>query len=122
MLAEQADAARVAIETLSSLTRGIYPRLLSERGPRRRAAVRGGRQPDPGHRRGRRPRATLASVEAALYFCCMEAVQNAAKHSGASQVTVRLRRTTGDGGGSTVTDDGTGFDQARALAAAAGAG
>ena len=29
-------------------------------------------------------------LEAALYFCCMEAVQNAAKHAGASRVTVRL--------------------------------
>ncbi len=34
-----------------------------------------------------------AAVEAALYFCCMEAVQNAAKHSGARSVSVRF----GDG-------------------------
>ena len=32
MLAEQADAARLAIETLSSLSRGIYPQLLAEHG------------------------------------------------------------------------------------------
>ena len=31
-----------------------------------------------------------APVEAALYFCCMEAVQNAAKHSGAGTLVVRL--------------------------------
>ena len=27
-----------------------------------------------------------ADVEAAVYFCCLEAVQNAAKHAGADQV------------------------------------
>ena len=30
------------------------------------------------------------AVEAALYFCCMESVQNAAKHSGAACVSVRF--------------------------------
>ncbi len=51
----------------------------------------------------------------------MEAIQNAAKHSGASRVTVLLRQ---DGGRwrLDVTDDGSGFDQAGALADAAGAG
>ena len=43
VLAEQADAARVAIETLSSLSRGIYPRLLADEGlvPALRFAVVG---------------------------------------------------------------------------------
>ena len=51
----------------------------------------------------------------------MEAVQNAAKHSGAARVTVRLRH---DGGrwGLDVIDDGSGFDHGRALAEGAGAG
>jgi signal transduction histidine kinase len=51
----------------------------------------------------------------------MEAIQNAAKHSGASRVTVLLRR---DGGRwrLDVTDDGAGFDQASALADVSGAG
>jgi signal transduction histidine kinase len=57
-----------------------------------------------------------APVEAALYFCCMEAVQNAAKHSRADAVSVRV-----DGDSArwrlTVTDDGTGFDQTRVTAA-----
>jgi signal transduction histidine kinase len=60
-------------------------------------------------------------VEAALYFCCMEAVQNAAKHSGARSVTVRL----GEDRGRwrlTVTDDGAGFVQAQGRAVGAGAG
>jgi signal transduction histidine kinase len=51
----------------------------------------------------------------------MEAIQNAAKHSGAAQVAVCLRRDDGrwrlD-----VTDDGSGFDQPHALAEEAGVG
>ena len=50
-----------------------------------------------------------AAVEAALYFCCMEAVQNAAKHSGAAAVAVRLSDDR-DTIHLAVTDDGTGFD------------
>ena len=50
-------------------------------------------------------------VEATAYFCCLEAVQNAVKHSGGTRVCVRLS----DVAGSLcfeVTDDGHGFDVA----------
>jgi signal transduction histidine kinase len=121
VLAEQADAAREAIETLSSLSRGIYPRLLSDEGlvSALRSAVATSAIPVTidGDGVGRLPTA----VEAAMYFCCMEAVQNAAKHSGARIVTVRL----GEDQSLwrlTVTDDGSGFDQAQIRAAGAGAG
>jgi signal transduction histidine kinase len=59
-------------------------------------------------------------VEAALYFCGMEAVQNAAKHSEASMVSVRVGEDS-YGWLMTVTDDGIGFDETHA-AAASGAG
>jgi len=121
VLAEQAAAAQMAIETLSALSRGIYPRLLSDEGlvPALRSAVAASAIPVTIDTDGvgRLP----APVEAALYFCCMEAVQNAAKHSGAGMVTVRL----GEDRGSwrlMVTDDGVGFDQAQARAAGVGAG
>ena len=48
-------------------------------------------------------------VEAAVYFCCLEALQNIAKYADASTATIRL----GDGSGTLtfeVTDDGRGFD------------
>ena len=121
VLAEQADAARVAIETLSSLSRGIYPRLLADEGlvPALRSAV--ATSPIPvtveADGVGRLP----APVEAALYFCCMEAVQNAAKHSGARSVSVRL----GEDQGRwrlTVTDDGAGFDPGASRARRGGRG
>jgi signal transduction histidine kinase len=56
-------------------------------------------------------------VEATAYFCCLEAVQNAVKHSGGTRVCVRLS----DVDGSLcfeVTDDGHGFDVEAAHAAA----
>jgi signal transduction histidine kinase len=51
-------------------------------------------------------------VEAAVYFCSLEALQNAAKYSRATSVTVCLRQ---DDGllSFAVTDDGGGFDSAR---------
>ena len=111
LLGLQADAATVAIETLASLSRGIYPRLLSEQGlvAALRSAVATSAIPvtiiDDGTAR------LPAAVEAALYFCCTEAVQNAAKHSGAGTLVVRL---SDDAGTSrlVVTDDGSGFGQA----------
>jgi signal transduction histidine kinase len=121
VLAEQADAARVAVETLSSLSRGIYPSMLSEEGlaPALVSAV--ATSPIPvtvdAVGVGRLP----PSVEAALYFCCMEAVQNAAKHSGARTVTVRLRADR-NRWQLTVTDDGSGFDPSPAGAVGTGTG
>jgi signal transduction histidine kinase len=52
-------------------------------------------------------------VEAAIYFSCLEALQNAAKH--ASGATVDLRLWTESGGLLfSVADDGPGFDPAAA--------
>jgi signal transduction histidine kinase len=121
VLAAQAEAARLAIDTLSSLSRGIYPEMLASDGlvAALRSGVAASAVPvtvvDDGS--GRPPRV----LEAALYFCCMEAVQNAAKHSGATRVTVVLRHDDGrwclD-----ISDDGAGFDAPHALAAGVGTG
>ncbi len=120
VLSEQAVAALVAIETLSTLSRGIYPRQLADEGlgAALRSAVAGSAMPVTIDTDGlaRLP----APVEAALYFCCMEAVQNAAKHSEAATVSVRVDENRYRWQ-LTVTDDGTGFDQTHA-AAASGAG
>jgi signal transduction histidine kinase len=108
LLARQADAATVAIETLSSLSRGIYPRLLSEAGllAALRSAVATSAIPVTitAGEVARLP----APVEAALYFCCMEAVQNAAKHSRASGVRVELSCDDAEWS-LVISDDGVGF-------------
>jgi signal transduction histidine kinase len=98
-----------ALENLRDLARGIYPPLLADQGlvvalegQARKAAL-------PieveGVRVGRYPQ----EVEAAVYFCCLEALQNVAKYANASSARVQLADRDG-----TVTfevvDDGTGFD------------
>ncbi|GAB1640625.1 sensor histidine kinase [Krasilnikovia sp. MM14-A1259] len=61
----------------------------------------------------RLPARPAPDVETALYFCALEAIQNATKHAHARRITVRVDR---DGADVVlaVTDDGTGFDPARA--------
>ncbi len=111
VLSQQAVAARVAIENLSELSRGIYPRLLAAEGvvPALRAAVETSTMrvavEAEGHQR------PSAAIEAALYFVAMEAVQNAAKHSGAGRTRVRLVAS-GRTWQLTIDDDGHGFDHA----------
>ncbi len=121
LLAEQGDAAHSAIETLTSLSRGIYPPLLAAKGlvPALRAAAATSSIPmTVDTTTTERP---PTAVEAALYFCCMESVQNAAKHSGSAAVSVRLR----DGASGwrlSVTDDGAGFDAQSLLTSGNGVG
>jgi signal transduction histidine kinase len=111
LLADQERAATAAVDTVVQLSRGIYPPRLEEAGVA--AALRAtlgsadgtveitetGLQRYPVH------------VEAAAYFCCLEALQNVAKHAAATAIRVDLR---GDGDDLvlTVADDGSGFDPA----------
>jgi signal transduction histidine kinase len=109
LLTAQESAADEAVATLLQLARGIYPPLLED------AGIVAALRPAVGTTTpaveiierdlGRYP----LGVEAAAYFTCLEALQNAAKHSGADTVRVELR---GEPGGLTltVTDDGAGFD------------
>ncbi len=103
-----------AMRELRDLAHGIYPPLLEERGlagalP---AASRRTTLPcvvDVGADFQRYP----ADVEAAVYFCCLEAMQNADRHSRGSLITVRLTDTGAEGDlRFSVSDDGTGFDVA----------
>jgi signal transduction histidine kinase len=109
VFADLRTTAAETIETLTDLSRGIYPRVLTEAGlvPALRAAADTCPLPvmvtaDP---LGREP----PDVEAALYFCCLEVLQNAAKHARATRILVEVRR--GDDAIMlAVSDDGAGFD------------
>ena len=114
LLSEQAAAARATIETLTALSGGLYPRLLTDEGPvaALRAAVASG--PIPVHLTCSPVPRCEPAVEAAVYFCSLEAVQNATKHSAAAQIEIDIcGRFDAAGVGRielTVTDDGRGFD------------
>jgi signal transduction histidine kinase len=104
----QADSEE-AIEALRELARGIYPPLLAEQGlaaaleaQARKAQLRVTIEAD---RLARYPQ----ELEAAVYFCCLEALQNVAKYAQASQAVVRLQEEEGELRFS-VADDGVGFD------------
>lgn len=111
LLAGRRRAAAEAIETLTQLSQGIYPPLLADEGlaAALRAAAATSQAPVEVTARG--VGRYGPSAEAAAYFSCLEAVQNAAKHAGATAIRVELR-----GGPDaltlTVEDDGRGFDPA----------
>src|SRR5213076_2803321 len=86
MLAEvQADTTG-ALENLRDLARGIYPPLLADLGLAAALGAQASKSPLPvtieADAIGRFPQAT----EAAVYFCCLEALQNIAKYAHATQV------------------------------------
>lgn len=113
MLVEVGDEAQAALDGIRSVARGALPPLLAVRGLVDALAAEGDRAALPVRVVGRVPRSTPA-VEAAVYYCCLEALQNAAKHAGSgSRVTIRLSRMR-DGLGFAVEDDGAGFVPARA--------
>lgn len=101
-----------AVQELRNLAHGIYPPLLMDRGLGEALRAAGTRAVLPAEvvadDLGRYPQA----VEAAVYFCCLEAMQNAGKHAGeGATITVTVRE---DEGALLfeVADDGAGFDMA----------
>ena len=103
------SATTSALEDLRDLARGIYPPLLADQGlvaaleaQARKAAVR--TQIDASEI-GRYAR----DVEAAVYFCALEALNNVAKYAVATNAHIRLARVDGQLIFE-VTDDGRGFD------------
>jgi signal transduction histidine kinase len=102
----------MALEELRELAHGIYPPLLADRGLAEALSAVAARAPV--HTRleagtlGRYP----PQVEATVYFCCLEALQNAGKHAGdAASATVHVFEKEG-GLLFEVADDGPGFDPA----------
>jgi signal transduction histidine kinase len=98
-----------ALTDLRELARGIYPPLLADRGLVEAVEAQARKAPLPvtveADGIGRMPQ----ELEAAVYFCVLEALQNVGKYARASQVHVALAN--GDGTlRFDVTDDGVGFD------------
>jgi len=113
MTTQLRDALGDALDDLRDLARGIYPPLLADKGLAAAIEAHARKGPVPTRVEadgvGRLPQ----DVEAAIYFCSLEALQNVAKYADASSATVRLRAV--DGAIEfEVADDGRGFDAATA--------
>ncbi|HXN78348.1 MAG TPA: histidine kinase [Candidatus Dormibacteraeota bacterium] len=98
-----------ALDTVRELARGIYPPLLASDGLEAALRSQLRRVPVPVDLQldgvARQPR----EVEGAVYFCCLEALQNVVKYAQAHRVSVRLW-TEGANLAFRVEDDGKGFD------------
>jgi len=109
MLEELQSETNTALEDLRDLARGIYPPLLADRGLVAALEAQARKAALPvtvdANGVGRFPQ----DVEATVYFCALEALNNVAKYSGATRATVRLSNGNGELHFE-VTDDGRGFD------------
>jgi signal transduction histidine kinase len=102
-----------AVETLRELARGIYPAVLADLGLAAALEAQATRSPltvevhaDSIHR-------YPPEVEAAVYFCCLEALQNAVKHAQATTMVINVEESDGQLR-FTATDNGRGIDVASA--------
>jgi signal transduction histidine kinase len=97
-----------ALDEVRSLAAGVYPALLVDCGLEEALRSAARRSPLPtsvaAQGVGRFPQ----QIEAAVYFCCLEALQNAAKHAEARSVSIVVLY--GDDLRFEVRDDGRGFD------------
>jgi signal transduction histidine kinase len=113
MLAQLRGEVKDALENLRDLARGIYPPLLADAGLGAALEAQARKSPvavefgADGIGRYRQ------EVEAAVYFCVLEAMQNIAKYSEANRARIRLAEASGDLT-FTVVDDGVGFDPSQA--------
>jgi signal transduction histidine kinase len=99
-----------ALESLRSVARGIYPSLLHEHGlgDALKAAAR--RAPVPISVRAGGVGRYAEDIEIAVYFCCLEALQNIVKHADAAARGTITLRYDGTRLCFEVHDDGIGFD------------
>lgn len=96
------------LQTLRDLARGIYPPLLADRGLTVALTAQANKSPLPVTVEGDAGRYGQ-EVEAAVYFCCLEALQNISKYAGQCEVWITLssdeQRLSFE-----VRDNGAGFD------------
>src|SRR5207302_4202122 len=113
LMTQRQDAVRSAIEELRSLAHGIYPPLLSSAGLGVAMSAACRRAPIPSSLEADGVGRYAPEIEAAVYFCCLEALQNVAKYAGAAaSARVRIWE---DAGGLLfeICDDGAGFEPER---------
>jgi signal transduction histidine kinase len=122
LLDQLGEGLKDAVQELRALAHGIYPPLLVDRGIEEALRSAAGRSALPTDvEASDLPRFT-PEQEAAVYFCCMEALQNAGKYAGDS-ATANIRVWQEDGVlRFEVSDTGAGFDPSLIAGAGKGAG
>jgi len=109
MAAELQTTTNETLEDLRDLARGIYPPLLADKGLLVALEAQAKKAAMPVTVTSNGVGRFAADVESAVYFSCLEALQNAAKYADANEVRVRLSNGTGELRFE-VADDGRGFD------------
>lgn len=116
MLDELRNDVQATLTELRELAHGIYPPLLRDRGLGEALLTAANRATLPTVVDAGGIGRYDTDIEAAVYFCCLEALQNAGKYAGRGS---EARVTIGNGAGALwfeVHDDGAGFDPALAAA------
>jgi len=109
-----------AVQELRALAHGIYPPLLVDRGIGEALRSAAGRAALPTEVSADGLERYSPEQEAAVYFCCMEALQNAGKHAGeGASASVKVWTESG-ALFFEVTDTGAGFDSKGAMGKGAG--
>jgi len=111
MIVESGRELEGALHDLRRLAHGVFPRILADEGlpSALAAAARQATLPATVEMDGvgRLP----VAIESAVYFCCHEALQNAAKHAGpGARATIRLAFDESGALEVEISDDGIGFD------------
>ncbi len=96
------------LQTLRDLARGIYPPLLADKGLVVALTAQANKNPLPVTVEGDVGRYGQ-EVEAAVYFCCLEALQNIAKYAGECEVWIKLS-SDAESLSFEVRDNGAGFE------------
>ncbi len=115
MVDELRGDVQAALDELRELAHGIYPPLLRDRGLGEALLNAANRAPLPTMVSADGVQRHETDIEAAVYFCCLEAMQNAGKYAG-PEARVCVTVGTDDDGvlWFEVRDDGIGFDPATA--------
>jgi signal transduction histidine kinase len=109
LLSELQRDADEALETLRDLARGIYPPLLADMGLKAALESQAGKATLPVEVLAEGLSRYSQEIEAAVYFCCLEALQNVQKYAESANAVLKL-----DSSGGVLTfevsDNGKGFD------------
>jgi signal transduction histidine kinase len=109
LIGELQEVAAGALSNLRDLARGIYPPLLADRGLAAALRAQADKSPVPVLLDTDSIGRFDQDIEAAVYFCCLEALQNIGKYAAASEVRICVAATDGLLR-FTVSDDGAGYD------------